>query len=416
MGRLGIALGALLVAHTSVAVGGEPPVIRRVAAAGQAAPGGGTFERFSVESLPVVAPVNDRGQIAFFATLLRSAAAEGIFLASGSAITRVAVDGDPAPGGGTLSGFGKHPIPALNAHGTVAFAAAVAGGTTVEGLFLSSRGRLRSVAVAGGPAPGVPSGTLAALDAPALNDRDDVAFLATARRGRESVEAIYLRAGRALTKVVAQGDPAPAGGTFAGFGPPALNAGGAVAFAAVIEGRAVPGGVFMADRSGIRMLVGAGDESPLGGIYAKFSERIALNDAGAVAFTAVLKGARAAHAVVLVEAGRARAIAAVDEEAPGGGTFSHFGPWPSLTGAGTAGFTASIDRGGTGVAAFVVDRSQAARLVGLGDALPTGGRLTSFGLYPVISVSRGGTITFASAPTATGEGVEALFVIQAAPR
>ncbi len=416
MRRLGIALAALLVMDVSAVAGGDAPVIRRVAAPGQAAPGGGTFEHFSVEWLPVVAPVNDRGQIAFFATLLRSAASEGVFLASGSTIAKVAVDGDSAPGGGTLSGFGKHPVPSLNARGTVAFAAAVAGGTTVEGIFLWSRGRLRSAALAGGPAPGIPAGTLAAMDAPALNDRDDVAFLATVRRGRESVEAVYLRAGRALIKVVAQGDPAPAGGTFAGFGPPALNARGTLAFAAVVEGRAAPGGVFVADARGVRMLVGAGDESPLGGIYAKFSERIALNDAGAVAFTAALKGARAAQAVVLVEGGRAHAVAALDEPAPGGGAFSHFGPWPSLSETGAVGFTASVDRDAAGVAAFVVHRSHAARVVALGDALPAGGRLVSFGLYPVISLGRSGAITFASAPTATGEGVEGLFVIPAAPR
>src|SRR3989442_1123951 len=252
--RLSIGLATLVVAHAPATIGSDASTIRQVAVAGQAAPGGGSFEHFSIEWLPVVAPVNDRGQVAFFATLLRSAASEGIFLASGSSITKIAVDGDRAPGGGTLSGFGKHPIPALNAHGSVAFAAAVAGGTTVEGIFLSSRGRLRSVAVAGGPAPGIASGTFAVLDAPALNDRDYVAFLASVRRGREQVEAIYLLAGRALTEVVAQGDPAPAGGTFAGFCPPALNGQGTVAFAAVVEGRAAPGGVFVADTSGVRML------------------------------------------------------------------------------------------------------------------------------------------------------------------
>ncbi len=417
MRRRGIALATLLVALVSAAAAGDAPAIQRVVAAGQTAPGGGTFERFNVESLPVVAPVNDRGQITFFASLLRGAAAEGLFLASGPVITKVAVEGDPAPGGGTLSGFGKHPVPALNAHGTVAFAAAVAGGKTVEGIFLAPSGRLlRGVAVAGGPAPGIPSGTFASLDAPALNDRDDVAFLATVRRGRDTIDAVYLRAGGALRKVVAQGDPAPAGGTFAAFGPPALNGRGVVAFAAVVEGRAVPGGLFVADGRGVRMLVGAGDESPIGGIFAKFSERIALNDAGTVAFTVVLKGARVSQAIVLVEAGGARKVAALDEEAPGGGTFSHFGPWPSLSRAGAVGFTASVDHGPAAVAAFVITPGHAARVAALGDALPGGGRLASFGLYPVISLSGSGAVTFASAPTATGEGVEGVFVIPAARR
>ena len=73
-----------------------------------------------------------------------------------------------------------------------------------------------------------------------------------------------------------------AGGAFAAFGPPALNAGGQVAFAAVVEGKAVPGGVFVATGDRVQMAVAAGEDTPIGGIFAKFSERIGLNDAGAI--------------------------------------------------------------------------------------------------------------------------------------
>src|SRR5207244_668594 len=105
----------------------------------------------------------------------RSVAAESRIL------QRVVVAGQPAPGGGD-----------------VAFAAAVSGGKTVEGIFATTGRRLRAVAVVGGAAPGIASGTFANLDAPALNDRGDVAFLATVRRGRETVEAIYLSSGATL--------------------------------------------------------------------------------------------------------------------------------------------------------------------------------------------------------------------------
>src|SRR5437867_2450050 len=223
--------------------------VRAVALAGDPAPGGGSFEHFGVESLPIVAPANTKGQVAFFATMLRSTASEAFFLASQGRAVRVVAEGDPVPGGGVFSGFGRHPIPALNERGDVAFAAAVAGGRTVEGIFLRNARGLRPVVVTGGGAPGLPSGTIAAVDAPALNDRDDVAFLASVRRGRDVVEAVYAVVGGRLTKVVAQGDPAPAGGTFAGFGPPVINNRRRVAFAAVVEGRAVPGGVFVADGS-----------------------------------------------------------------------------------------------------------------------------------------------------------------------
>src|SRR5687768_9441861 len=117
-----LVLGCLAVACAGVA-GAQAPVARPVVLVGDAAPGGGTFERFSIESLPIVAAVNSGGQVAFFATLLRAPASEGFFLATSNGVVKIAVEGDPAPGGGTLSGFGRHPIPAINDAGDVAFAA-----------------------------------------------------------------------------------------------------------------------------------------------------------------------------------------------------------------------------------------------------------------------------------------------------
>src|SRR3989442_6230919 len=218
-----VAIVVVLTLVLAVAAVSAQPAIRAVAVAGDPAPGGGTFEHFGVESLPVVTPANTKGQVAFFATLLRATSSEAFFLASESRTLRVVTEGDPVPGGGALSGFGRHPIPALNERGDVAFAAAVTGGRTVEGIFVRGARGLRPVALTGGAAPGLPWGTIAAVDAPALNDHGDVAFLASVRRGREMVEAVYAVVGGRLTKVVAQGDPAPAGGRFPGFGPPPPN-------------------------------------------------------------------------------------------------------------------------------------------------------------------------------------------------
>lgn len=393
----------------------ETPSIRAIAVAGQPAPGGGSFEHFSVESLPIVAPVNRRQQVAFFATLLRGKASEAIFLGSSERVVRIVAEGDAAPGGGAFSGFGRHPIPALNDAGTVAFAASVAGGKAVEGIFVLARSRMRPVAVTGSPAPGIPGGTFANLDQPALNERGDVAFLATVRRGRESVEAIYLHAGGALRKVALQGDPAPAGGTFAGFGAPVVNGKRTVAFAAIVEGRGVPGGVFLAEGERITMAVGAGDETPVGGIFAKLSERVTLNDAGTIAFIALLKGARTEAAVFTAQRGRPDKIAALGDAAPGGGHFSHFGLWPALTDDGAVGFVASVDGGETPVAIFVARVGGATtRVVGIGDVAGSAGRIVSLGLYPMLAMSRRGALTFATAPGTTGEGPEGIFLTAAA--
>ena len=194
---------------TAVAHAGEPYVLRPLARTGDAVPGGGRFDRFGQEALPIVAPVNARGDVAFFATLTRGGSDEGIFLQRAGRLVTVAREGDRVAGVGRLSGFGKHPTPALNDAGSVTFAAAVAGGRAVEGIFAWSAGRLRAVAMTGSPAPGMPSSVLAGVDAPTINARGDVVFLATVRRGRESIEAILASRGGVLRKVVAQGDLAP---------------------------------------------------------------------------------------------------------------------------------------------------------------------------------------------------------------
>jgi hypothetical protein len=411
-----VALLTSLVVVAASARGADAPALRAVAVAGQPAPGGGTFEHFGIESQPVVVPMNARGQVAFFATVLRGRASEGFFLASAGRITRVVAEGDAAPGGGAFSGFGRHPVPSLNGAGDVAFAAAVTGGRTVEGVFVSAGGKVRAVAVAGGAAPGVSAATFASLDAPALSDRGDVAFLVTLRRGRETVEAIYLARGGQLRKVVAQGDPAPAGGTFAAFSVPALNGKGAVAFSAVVEGRAVPGGVFVVEGERLRMLVGAGDETAGGGMFAKFSDRVSINDAGAVAFNAVLAHGPLAGGLFVVDGGAPRRVVALGDGAPDGGRFSHFGLWPTLTASGDLAFAASVDGGPTPVAVFITSRSGTARVAGVGDPLPAGGRLASFGLYPVGTAGPNGGVTFATAPTATGEGTEGVYVLPPSAR
>src|SRR5213082_1913239 len=200
----------------------EVHALRLVVASGQAAPGGGSFDRFDVGSQPIVAPVNSRGQVAFYASVARATATEGIFLATASRITKAAAVGDTVPGGGVLSEFARHPLPALNDAGKVAFGASVAGARATEGIFLATDGGLKAIALSGADAPGVQYGTFVEFDAPVLNNRDEIAFVGTVRRGRETLQVLYLYSGGVLRKLVAGGDPAPRGGRFDRFGLPAI--------------------------------------------------------------------------------------------------------------------------------------------------------------------------------------------------
>jgi hypothetical protein len=151
----------------------------------------------------------------------------------------------------------------------------------------------------------------------------------------------------------------------------------------------------------VRRIVAAGDDTPLGGFFLKFSERIMLNDAGAVAFHAVLKEAPVHSAVVVAADGRLRVVAALGNPAPGGGHYSHFGLWPALGRAGAVAFVASVDGGpAPAVAVVVADHDAVRKVAGTGDAAG-GATIGSFGLFPVVAMSPNGTVTFAAAESAT---------------
>src|SRR4051795_9197261 len=110
-------------AQPSVRVVASPTVVRAPASgrlraivwSGLPAPGGGRFDRFGVTAQPVAAPVNARGQVAFYATVLRSPAREGIFIAEGGQVRKLAAFGDNLSGGGTLADFVSCPVPPRNA-------------------------------------------------------------------------------------------------------------------------------------------------------------------------------------------------------------------------------------------------------------------------------------------------------------
>ena len=370
--------------------------LRLVVASGQAAPSGGRFNRFDVSSQPIVAPVNGRGQVAFYASVARAKAAEGIFLATASRITKAAAVGDAVPGGGVLSEFARHPIPALNDAGKVAFGATVAGARATEGIFLAAEDRLKAIALSGTDAPGVQNGTFVEFDAPVLNNRDEIAFVGTVRRGRETLQVLYLYSGGVLRKLVAGGDPAPRGGTFDRFGLPAINNKGVVAFPAVIEQGAILGGIFVVGASELRLLVGAGEIGPGGAMLVRFSERAAIDDEDNVAFVAHLGSNAASEALLVANASGLTQLAVTGEAAPGGGRFSAFGPWPNFGRNATVAFVAAVDDGPGPLGIYIGNPGAIRRVAMVGDRLANGGVLPAFALNSVTSAGSNGGLTFAT--------------------
>src|SRR5271167_2245433 len=376
----------------------ETGALRAVVRSGLAAPGGGRFDRFDVTSQPIVAPVNARGQVAFYATVLHAPAREGIFLAAGGHVTKVAAFGDNLPGGGTLAGFGGHPLPALNNAGHVAFDAQIAGGRATEGVFLAGADGLQAIALAGDDAPGVPQGVLIGFDAPALNDNDELAFVASVRRGRDLLDVLYFWNGRRLQRLMAEGERLRGiGGTMDGIGEPALNNSGVVAFpAAIFKGPAL-GGIFVTGARALRLLVGAGDRTPGGAMILRFSERVAIDDEGGIAFGAYLgKNGGAREAVLRIGPEGLAEIAVEGAPAAGGGRYAGFSPWPTVGPGGVTAFIAALDGGSGPLAAFAGAAGDIKRVATMGEKLPHGEVIGRFALNAIAVAGPSGALTFAT--------------------
>ena len=369
-----------------------------VVRSGVAAPVGGRFDRFEVSGQPVVAPVNARGQVAFFATVLRAPAREGIFLADAGGVRKVAAYGDKLAGGGALAEFSAHPLPSLNAVGHVAFVAQIAGGRATEGVFLAGSDALQSIALTGDDAPGMPSGVLVGFDAPALNDNDELAFVATVRRGRDTLDVLYFWNGRHLQRIVAEGDRLlRTGGTMDKIGGPALSNGGVIAFpAAVFKGPAL-GGIFVGGARDLRLLVGAGDRTPSGAMISRFSERVAIDDEDGVAFGSYLgETGSTREAVLRIGPDGLAEIAVEGTPAPGGGRYAGFGPWPTIGPGGVTAFIAALNGGSGPLAAFAGSTGDVRRVAAMGERLPNGESIGRFAPDAIAAAGPGGMVTFAT--------------------
>ncbi|MEO8628778.1 MAG: choice-of-anchor tandem repeat NxxGxxAF-containing protein [Betaproteobacteria bacterium] len=389
--------------------------LRAIATSGMPIPGGGTFDRFHVEGQPAITPINDRGQVAFFATLARARASEGMFLYDGGKIEIIALTGSPAPGGGKLASFAAHPVPSLNRAGAVAFTASIAGGKASEGLFLSGNRRLRAIALSGSAAPGIPGGAFSDFQSPTLNDKGDIVVLASVRRGRDTLEAIYLYQAGKLRKIAAAGDAAPGGGNYVAFGVPTLNDKAEIAFPAVLDDGQVSGGIFIASGKQARMAVGAGKADPFGGIFSQFSDRIGINNASAILFNAVLKLGAVEQALLVALGDDVRAVAAVAASTPNDPTapashFSALGPWPSMSDDGAVAFIAAANDSSGTVSLYQAGPRQTRRRAEIGAPIASGGAIASFPLYPAVASSPNGAMAFAVVGEGSGESFEAILI------
>ena len=204
------------------------------------APLGGTFTSLFTPA------INNRGQVAFESEMTGGQADFAILRGDGITLTPVFVANQIAPGGATFQDFGD---PLINKHGQVVAVASLVNGPSVAGLFVGDGTDAVAIALDGQPAPKGGSYS-ASFDKPlTINDRGEVAFSARLKGGT-SPRGIFRWNGRETTTLALAGTTAPGTtGTFASFGDIKLGNDGRIAFI----GKLTPGfgGVDVSNNMGI---------------------------------------------------------------------------------------------------------------------------------------------------------------------
>jgi hypothetical protein len=130
----------------------------------------------------------------------------------------------------------------------------------------------------------------------------------------------------------------------------------------------------------------------------RFSERVAIDDEGGIAFSAYLgEDGTTREAVMRSGAEGLTEIAAEGGPAPGGGRYAGFGPWPTAGPGGATAFIAALDGGPGPLAAFAGMPGEISRVATSGETLPSGEAIGRFAVNGIATAGPGGALTFATA-------------------
>ena len=204
--------------------------LTKLAATGEAAPGGGFFTGFGA---PVV---NNKGAVAFPAIVKLGPALGAIFVAPAEAPIRLLVGtGDPAPTGGILARFSERI--GFDDSGRVAFGAFTKGAGPDFGFFVADVADRRAIAVRGQGAPG--GGVYSSFGAwPAVSPTGAMAFVAGIDKGPVAYGVFLMEADGNMKRLLVSGEPLMDGGKLASLGlypTVAIASDGSVSLLGIVE-------------------------------------------------------------------------------------------------------------------------------------------------------------------------------------
>lgn len=364
--------------------------IRKLVAAGEDAPQGGTFTQFD--------PVANTGAVLFDALVKKGEPFHGIYLARGSSLSRVVAIGDPSPLGGDFTELSSA---ALNRRGKVAFLGSTVGGVP-QAIYVTGGANLKKVVAVNDATPG--GGVLREISHVTLNNADAVAFVARVEHGK-APRALFLASAGVVKKVVGAGDPTSVGGRFGEFMNLSINSQGKMAFEGRVYGGSAPSGIFVSTKSGVRKVVAVSDPSPVGGTFKDLALPI-LNDHGDVLFWASLEGAKVPAGLFLASGGVTKKVAARGDPLPDGGRLSFIGLSYSFNRSGIVAFEAAITGVEASAGIFLAQEGRVTPIVRVGDPTPLGGR---FANLTAPEVGPDGTVAFAGGVEG-GQAASGLFL------
>ena len=202
--------------------------------------------------------INEKGEVAFHACGETTAGffSDGVFIYSSAGMNKVVVSGDRSPLGEIIINVVPAQPVQINDLGEVLFGASVIPDPMTQkfGLFLATKEGIRKIEVDGDSMPGGGVVTKRTVGNGDLNNKGDVAFSVNLTGG-QSDSGIFLDSGGQISKLMAEGDPSPIGGTFSplvdpnlreDFPTPRINENGTVAFKVRVTGGGATSAIFLA--------------------------------------------------------------------------------------------------------------------------------------------------------------------------
>ncbi len=299
----------------------------------------GPFGNFGTTS-PV--SLNASGTVAFSALLDNGS--RGVFTGNGGPTTTVTISAMP---------FASFGAPSINQAGTVAFYGKQATGVG-EGIFAGNGGPLLTIADTAGQFDSFGGYT-------SINAAGKVAFVADQDSGPIG---IFVGDGGVATPIVINSV------SLNRVSSASIHDAGTVAFKAFLGQGNLSMGIFTSNGGPIATIA---DSS---GLLKSFGNTPSINSAGTVAFVGGLDFDSAAFGIYTGNGGPLMTIADLS------GPFSYFDfnlNLPSINGAGTVAFMASLDSGGFGI--YIGDGADTSEVIGSGDPL-FGSTITSLNISP----------------------------------